>query len=90
MSQELERFNLLVDRMTKSLHTLMRALVGEVGMSAELDEVAKALYNGQIPQIWKRLAPDTLKSLANWMSHFNDRYSQYVQWVCEWHCPVWP
>jgi len=67
--------------MTKSLHTLTRALLGEVGMSAELDDVAKALYNGQIPQIWKKLAPDTLKSLANWMMHFNDRYNQYSQWV---------
>ena len=73
--------------MTKSLHTLMRALLGEVGMSAELDEVAKALYNGQIPQIWKRLAPDTLKSLANWMNHFNDRYNQYMQWVCCFNFP---
>lgn len=50
-------------------------------MSSELDEVARALFNGQIPAIWKRLAPDTLKSLGNWMSHFKRRYEQYSGWV---------
>lgn len=50
-------------------------------MSSELDEVAWALFNGHIPAIWKKLAPDTLKSLGNWMSHFKRRYEQYSYWV---------
>ncbi|TWW56007.1 Dynein heavy chain 10, axonemal [Takifugu flavidus] len=79
--QELERFNKLVVRMQRSLAELQRALAGEVGMSSELDEVARALFNGQIPAIWKKLAPDTLKSLGNWMSHFKRRYEQYSDWV---------
>lgn len=58
-----------------------QALAGEVGMSNELDEVARALFNGYIPAIWKKLAPDTLKSLGNWMSHFKRRYEQYSHWV---------
>ncbi|XP_041853005.1 dynein heavy chain 10, axonemal [Melanotaenia boesemani] len=79
--QELERFNKLIVRMQQSLAELQRALAGEVGMSSELDEVAQALFNGQIPVIWKKLAPDTLKSLGNWMSHFKRRYEQYSFWV---------
>lgn len=58
-----------------------QALAGEVGMSSELDEVARALFNGQIPAIWRKLAPDTLKSLGNWMIHFRRRYDQYSSWV---------
>ena len=58
-----------------------QALAGEVGMSSELDDVARALFNGQIPSIWRRLAPDTLKSLGNWMIHFLSRYKQYDGWV---------
>ena len=50
-------------------------------MSNELDEVARALYNGQIPSIWRALAPATLKSLGNWMSHFLRRNQQYKKWV---------
>ncbi|XP_054466216.1 dynein axonemal heavy chain 10 [Anoplopoma fimbria] len=81
--QELERFNKLVVRMQRSLAELQRALGGEVGMSSELDEVARALFNGHIPAIWKKLAPDTLKSLGNWISHFKRRYEQYHYWVDE-------
>ena len=58
-----------------------QALIGEVGMSNELDDVAKALFNGQIPIIWRKLAPDTLKSLGSWMDHFRRRYNQYDNWV---------
>ncbi|NXM38868.1 DYH10 protein, partial [Gymnorhina tibicen] len=79
--QELERFNKLIVRMGKSLAELQRALAGEVGMSSELDDVAQALFNGQIPRIWRRLAPDTLKTLGNWIIFFRDRYNQYTSWV---------
>lgn len=51
-------------------------------MSSELDEVARALYNGQLPSIWRALAPATLKSLGNWISHFHKRNQQYNTWVC--------
>uniref|UniRef100_A0A452SER6 Dynein axonemal heavy chain 10 n=1 Tax=Ursus americanus TaxID=9643 RepID=A0A452SER6_URSAM len=81
--QELERFNKLVIRMSRSLAELQRALAGEVGMSNELDDVARSLFLGQIPSIWRKLAPDTLKSLGNWMLHFLRRFSQYTLWVTE-------
>ncbi|XP_004690685.2 PREDICTED: dynein heavy chain 10, axonemal [Condylura cristata] len=79
--QELERFNRLVLRMSRSLAELQRALAGEVGMSSELDDVARSLFIGQIPNIWRKLAPDTLKSLGNWMLYFQRRFSQYMSWV---------
>ena len=60
---------------------LSQALAGEVGMSAELDEVAKSLFNGQIPSIWRALAPATLKALGNWIIHFHRRNQQYMKWV---------
>lgn len=52
-------------------------------MSSELDDVAKALFIGQIPNIWRKLAPDTLKSLGNWMLYFLRRFTQYTSWVRE-------
>lgn len=79
--QELDRFNVLIRKMSTSLINLQRALAGEVGMSSELDEVARALFNGQLPSIWRKLAPATLKSLGNWMEHFLKRLSQYNKWV---------
>ncbi|XP_052023863.1 dynein axonemal heavy chain 10 [Apodemus sylvaticus] len=81
--QELGRFNKLVIRMTRSLAELQRALAGEVGMSNELDDVARSLFLGHIPHIWRKLAPDTLKTLGNWMVYFLRRFSQYTLWVTE-------
>jgi dynein heavy chain len=52
-------------------------------MSSELDDVARSLFNGHIPAIWRRLAPATLKSLANWIIHFLRRNQQYTGWALE-------
>ena len=68
---------------TRRCMTAMQALAGEVGMSNELDDVSRSLYNGHIPAIWRRLAPATLKSLANWMLHFQQRHRQYEAWVSD-------
>ena len=79
--QEIERFNNLISRMAQSLKDLKRALKGEIGMSGELDRLAFSLFNGFLPDIWKALAPQTLKSLASWMEHFERRFRQYEDWV---------
>lgn len=50
-------------------------------MSSVLDELARALFNGQLPPQWRRLAPQTLKSLGSWMVHYQERFTQYRAWV---------
>jgi dynein heavy chain len=52
---------------------LKRALKGEIGMSQELDNLSNSLYNGFLPSIWARLAPQTEKKLGAWMEHFAGR-----------------
>jgi dynein heavy chain len=44
-------------KITTSIIDLKRALVGEIGMSSELDELALSLLNGFLPPSWRRLAP---------------------------------
>ncbi|KAJ3114591.1 Dynein heavy chain 10, axonemal [Phlyctochytrium bullatum] len=79
--QELERWNILVERMASSLKDLRRALKGEIGMSAKLDELANALFNGALPPMWRSLAPQTEKRLGSWMGHFERRHAQYQNWI---------
>jgi len=83
VGQELERFNHLTERMSKSLATLRRALAGEVGMSNDMEELSKSIYNGTLPELWRRFTPATLKSLGNWMLYHIDRHTQYYTWVHE-------
>jgi dynein heavy chain len=55
--QEIERFNRLLDKMHTSLFDLKRALLGEIGMSTELEELGNSLFNGFLPGMWSSLAP---------------------------------
>jgi len=79
--QELERWNNLVKKMAGSLIDLQRALIGEIGMSDELDALGDAIFNGFLPQMWRRLCPDTQKPLGGWMGHYTRRYEQYDSWI---------
>jgi len=79
--QELDRFNLLRNRMVSSLDILKKAIAGEVGINDEMEEMLLMLTNGQVPKSWKKLAPESLKSLGSWMQHFLGRYKQYHDWI---------
>lgn len=78
--QELERFNRLVQRIYQTLILLRKALAGEIGMDTTLDNISNALFNGQIPDDWRKLAPDTCKSLPSWIEHLKRRAHQYKYW----------
>ena len=40
-----------------------------------------SLYNGQLPDAWKRLTPATEKKLGSWVLWFQRRYNQYNDWI---------
>lgn len=86
--QEVERWNILVNVIQQTLTDLQRALLGEIGMNAELENLAFSLYNGMVPNIWRKYAPKTRKSLSNWLIHFQSRYEQYDQWIATGKDPV--
>jgi dynein heavy chain len=79
--QELDRYNLVLVRMRISLVELKRALTGEVGMSADLDALGGSLFNGQLPDMWRKLCPATQKGLGSWLTHFERRNAQYRDWL---------
>ncbi|XP_058060896.1 dynein axonemal heavy chain 10 [Anopheles bellator] len=78
--QELDRFNRLIQRIDHTLHQLRKALAGEIGMDAVLDDAAHALFNGQLPDDWRKLAPATCKQLGDWIDHLLRRSQQYKYW----------
>ncbi|XP_045502201.1 dynein axonemal heavy chain 10 [Colias croceus] len=79
--QELERFNRLIAKMRSTLSLLRKALAGEIGMDAVLDNVSYSLFNGQLPLVWRSLAPATRKGLGGWIEHFTARAQQYTDWA---------
>jgi dynein heavy chain len=79
--QEIERVNALIKTMASSLKDLKRALKGIIGMSQELDSLSSQLFNGQLPVMWAKKAPLTMKPLVGWMEHFIRRLKQYKEWI---------
>jgi dynein heavy chain len=79
--QEIERYEALVKKMVGNLKDLKRALKGEIGMSQMLDDLGTALFNGQLPGLWAKVAPATQKPLGSWVEHFLRRYKQYADWT---------
>jgi len=80
LMQELDRFNFLLKKMLETLKTLQKALLGEVGMSAELEDVLNSLFGAGLPPSWRKAGPATTMGLANWLAHFQRRYQQYYHW----------
>jgi dynein heavy chain len=50
--QELDRFNILLDTMHKSLSDLQKALSGVIGMGEALEALGNSLFNGFVPAQW--------------------------------------
>ena len=79
--QELDHWNKLLYTMSGALNTLLRALKGEVGMSAMLESLASSLLIGMLPASWVKLTPQTEKPLGIWMENFLRRQDQYASWA---------
>eukprot|EP00884_Botryococcus_braunii_P017526 jgi/Botrbrau1/4457/Bobra.0348s0043.1 len=79
--QELERFNTVVAAMRRSLDEVKRALAGDVGFSAALEELSASILKGQVPSSWARLNPHSQKPLGPWMKWFERRHAQYMAWI---------
>jgi len=52
-------------------------------MNASLDELAASIFNGLLPEAWRRLSPQTEKKLGSWIMWFTRRFNQYDKWVKE-------
>jgi dynein heavy chain len=81
LTQELERYNMLNDCMNETLSDLISSLKGEIAMNAEIESIMLSIYNGLLPDQWRKLAPETQKSLLNWIEHYRHRYEQYQDWL---------
>ncbi len=68
--------------MKKQLADVQLALIGEVVMSSELDALATALFNNQVPFEWnEKNGFLTLKPLATWYEDLLDRVIFVDTWI---------
>ena len=81
LSQELARFNDLIYVMVASLHSLVRAIKGEVVMSAELEVMYNCFVFQKVPPAWTAAGYPCLKPLPSWTEDFFARIEFMERWL---------
>lgn len=82
--QEMERFNVLLSVICKSLHDLIKAIKGAIVMTPELETMALSLSVGKYPAFWSKFSYPSLKSLGGYITNFIERlrFLQVSNYVC--------
>lgn len=81
LSQEMVKFNRLLQVMKSTLLELKRAIRGLVVMSAELDDMFQAFLNNKVPPNWSKVSFASLKPLASWVRDLHNRVSFMRHWL---------
>lgn len=83
LTQELNRFNILMRTITSSLENLQKALKGEVLLSGELEECMKSLFDMKVPDMWMKKSYPSLKPLGSYISDLKQRIRFFDDWVTQ-------
>ena len=83
LSQELIRFNELIEVMISSNKELLRAIKGEVVMSGELELMYNCFVFQNVPKVWEDAGYPCLKPLASWIEDFLARIKFMASWLTE-------
>jgi dynein heavy chain len=77
--QEIERYNILLNKVRASLKELKMGIQGLVVISEEQELVFNAIFEGRVPESWLFAYP-SLKPLASWMPDLVERIQQLDDW----------
>jgi dynein heavy chain len=78
--QEMERFNNLLRTIRISLINMKKAIAGFIVMNAELENIARALLIGKVPDAWMKRSYPSLKPLAGYITDFLARLNFFQEW----------
>ena len=68
LTQEMIKFNRLIQGMKGSLRDIKKAIGGMIVMSQDLDAMYTSFLNNQLPALWERVSFASLKTLASWIA----------------------
>jgi len=81
-SQEMDRFNKLIEGVQSTLVTLGKAIKGLVVMSAQLEDMYNAFLIQKVPPVWgEPLSYPCLKPLNSWFDDFLERILFMTTWL---------
>jgi len=81
LTQELIRFNRLIETVTITLRDVQKAVKGLVVMSGELEQLGNSMVIGKVPLMWAAVAYPSLKPLGSWVNDLLERISFLDNWM---------
>lgn len=85
--QEIERYNVLLVKISKSLIDLDAAIQGFSVMTTDLEEIFKCIFDGRVPDVWSQVYKSK-KPLGSWTRDLIARILQFSEWAATTHPPV--
>jgi len=81
LSQEMIKFNRLINKINSSLQDIQKAIKGLIVMSSDLDAMFTSFLNNQIPPIWDKVSFASLKTLGSWFADVIFRVKFMKYWL---------
>lgn len=81
LTQELEKYNILVSLIKSSLKELKKAIAGEALLSPALEAALISMQLNAIPAIWKTKSFNSLKPLGSYIKDLNARLAFFNDWL---------
>lgn len=81
LSHEMLRFNTLLSVIRMSMQELLKALSGQVVMSADLEKTMFSLLSNKVPEMWSDVAYPSLNPLGIWIEDLYKRIAFMRDWL---------
>lgn len=81
LTQEMVKFNRLLNKMSSTLRDIKKAIRGMIVMSSDLDAMYTSFLNNQLPAIWEKVSFASLKTLGSWVRDLLDRVAFMRLWL---------
>eukprot|EP01062_Namystynia_karyoxenos_P076714 TRINITY_DN7573_c0_g3_i1.p1 TRINITY_DN7573_c0_g3~~TRINITY_DN7573_c0_g3_i1.p1 ORF type:complete len:4614 (+),score=1785.85 TRINITY_DN7573_c0_g3_i1:132-13973(+) len=81
LTMELQRYNNLLRVVRRTLHSLQRAIKGEIVLDNNLEGMLNDMLDGRIPRLWLRRSHPSLKPLGAYVTDLCDRLGFLSHWV---------
>ncbi|OMJ81675.1 hypothetical protein SteCoe_17784 [Stentor coeruleus] len=81
LSQEMERYNKLINEVKSTLEDIKKAIKGLVLMTDDLDKMYTSLNENRVPDIWHKVSYPSLKPLSSWLNDLRERVKFLREWL---------
>lgn len=81
LTQELEKFNVLINLIKGSLKEMKKAIAGEALLSPQLEAALNSMQLNIIPDVWKTRSFSSLKPLGSYIKDLKSRLDFFNGWL---------